>query len=281
MSLKHLLEELSRLPLEEKVYTPGTLRQWKIGTVQKQSDGSWKLHQASGRSTFSLGNPKGAQLHARSPVAPLMGGMRAPDPAVLAAIRTPIAPRIQPSFGDGVSMKNRGHLEQVEKDIEALPWEEAHIFNAKGERMHRLRGNATSVEIPDIPMDDMILTHNHPIGLALSTEDLQLAIFKNLGEIRAVSREHDGTYVHRLLRPAKGWPSIDTVAAVFSRDTERKLRKLLLDNLTPLLDKFLPDSRTGSAGRITFKQADYKFTEEYLAAHAHILKIPYVREKIS
>lgn len=271
--LSNLLEDLRASLQTERVYPIGTIRHWKSGAVQKQSDGSWKPRQ-----NLSIGlhgiHPESAK-HFKVPP------MRTPHEQVSKLLRTPIVPRIPHRMGDGHQIRDPRLLHRVEKDIESLHIEEAHIFDNTGHLVHQIRGNESSVRIPDVPMDHMTLTHNHPLGLSLSVDDLQLAVYKNLAEIRAVAREHDGVYVHRLLRPAEGWPSMDRVNQVMQAAEQRHMKQTLHDNIVPLIDPLLPDRVTGRPGLMTFREADRKYTEEFLAAHAYLLKIPYTTERVA
>jgi proteasome lid subunit RPN8/RPN11 len=93
-------------------------------------------------------------------------------------------------------------LAKFEDEVRNLDHEVAKFFDDKGKVISEnvTQGQKASVSIPDYVLDDairkaggdsrkVILTHNHPTSSGISAEDIRYVFMKQLGGIRAVTRE--------------------------------------------------------------------------------------------
>ncbi|MBI5192770.1 MAG: hypothetical protein HZA08_04930 [Nitrospirae bacterium] len=98
----------------------------------------------------------------------------------------------------------RQRLREVEKEIVKLKVEKAFIFNSDGTVFHQKLGDEDMVAFtPDEArkFGDKVLTHNHPLDITLSENDIFLARNTNLAEIRAVGDK----YIYSMKPGPDGW----------------------------------------------------------------------------
>lgn len=135
-----------------------------------------------------------------------------------------------PSINLDVNKKlSKSQLESITKmdDLEAITQfnktEHAGVFKPDGTKVFAKKGGKKSVNfsgVESLYMQDNILTHNHPDGFTFSPEDLYMAVTTNLKEIRAVG----SNYIHRLVRPEKGWESVVSVPSSMLKKAREKSR---------------------------------------------------------
>lgn len=119
--------------------------------------------------------------------------------------------------------------------------ESLHAFDTAGNNEWSLQGTAKQVRIP-YSMNinsDLIWTHNHPnernwtgvrsIGVSLSVNDLETAVYYNASEMRAVTP----TYTFAMKRPEKGWNASQHEV----RREYNKAKKAVLNELRAYLNK--------------------------------------------
>jgi len=123
-------------------------------------------------------------------------------------------------------------IEADERKLRLNTYETAIVYDAEGKELFRKKGGSSEVDFTAAEcakMKDAIVTHNHPSLTALdakydgvyqggsfSASDMIAAAGLDVAEIRAVGPE--GTY--RLVRPAKGWPSAETMDRVYRQKAE-------------------------------------------------------------
>jgi hypothetical protein len=98
----------------------------------------------------------------------------------------------------------RQRLRDVEKEIVKLDVEKAFIFNSDGTVFHQKLGNEDNIEFTSDEarkFQDKIFTHNHPLDITLSEEDIFLARNTSLAEIRAVGDK----YIYSMKPGPDGW----------------------------------------------------------------------------
>lgn len=150
------------------------------------------------------------------------------------------------------------NIQAIERRLVTLKKERVVLFDPDGRFVMQKDGykNYVSFTPDELGMfRGRILTHNHPpqkfkvspvtgekeeacgvfySGGSLSPKDVKVAIENNLMEVRAVTKAYvDGverTIVHRMQRPAKGWPSWPTFLW-FYRPTVRHVNERLRRHL--------------------------------------------------
>lgn len=95
-------------------------------------------------------------------------------------------------------------LREVEKELRKLAIEKAFILNSDGTIFHQKMGSDERIDFtPDEArkFSGKIFTHNHPLGITLSPDDVFLARDSNLAEIRNVG----GGYIYSMQPGPDGW----------------------------------------------------------------------------
>jgi hypothetical protein len=121
-------------------------------------------------------------------------------------------------------------------------FETAVAFDQNGNIVINKPGAATSVSFTEeeaLKLKDTVFTHNHPrswaypentigrIGSSFSSQDIYLAINRDLAEMRAVTP----TYTFIMKRPKEGWPPINLAKLEFTSadmKVERNARRVLM-----------------------------------------------------
>lgn len=101
-------------------------------------------------------------------------------------------------------------LAKFEDEVRSLDHEVAKFFDNNGKVISESvsQGEGASVSIPDFILDDairkaggdsrkVILTHNHPTSTGISAEDIRYVFLKQLGGIRAVTREGHAYFLRK------------------------------------------------------------------------------------
>lgn len=112
----------------------------------------------------------------------------------------------------GYTQKMKRNILGVERQIRTKKDEELHIFNSKGEKLHKMQGKGAGVKFDGYKVPpNSILTHNHPralnergimrIGNSFSPVDILTVVRVNAKEVRAVTP----TYTFSMKRPPGGW----------------------------------------------------------------------------
>ena len=160
--------------------------------------------------------------------------------------RTPI---IKPS-DNGESIGDKMPLVlDYEGEIKNNKIESAGIYDLNGNLILKKKGNKNSVSFDlreQFLMRDKVLTHNHPVELGFSNEDIELAFFNKLSEIRAVT----GKYTYSL--SPTSIPSEDTIKEMMKE--YRKTSKLVRVKLT---DEY-------NSGKISIEEFRENFDHEQI-----------------
>lgn len=99
----------------------------------------------------------------------------------------------------------RDAIDAAEDEIRHLPRERVIVADKDGSILAKIDGESDHVQIPgDVisVIHDTLFTHNHPTGQSLSAEDVSLAVYANVKEMRATVPD-GGAWVLR--RPDDGW----------------------------------------------------------------------------
>lgn len=131
------------------------------------------------------------------------------------------------AIGGKFRLKGEGEKQaQCEDTIRDEAVEYMAGYTSAGKQFFISKGDATSVAIPDKAqkskhMQGAVLTHNHPAGRSFSTSDVEVGSYFALGEMRAVSKQHDYSIKPDLSistgsRLPGGWPIRSEILAVHS-----------------------------------------------------------------
>jgi hypothetical protein len=110
-------------------------------------------------------------------------------------------------------------IHAFEREKYKQSFESAMVVDFRGQKAFTKDGTSDQVAFTSEEVNQMasgILSHNHPDGWnfeavdtrsggnSFSRDDLEIAVGADLSEIRAISRK----YIHSILRPPNGWPSL-------------------------------------------------------------------------
>ncbi len=192
------------------------------GTMRKDSDG-WKASVPPGAPFVPVTNPVGMVMHAWQ--------VFGKKPLVVTERVAPAAPKalLDPD-------KSLPPFEQAVRRSEATiighPHERALVFDKDGKVIFAREGGRGSVGFSGEELAKFkgrVFTHNHPeMGGSFSPADIQLASSHDLHEIRAVAHNSpvllDGkSYIHRAIRPANGWESLEPALNAFLQEMGKPL----------------------------------------------------------
>ena len=120
---------------------------------------------------------------------------------------------------------------EMENRLRPQKFESLAIFDKDGNQILFKDGEQYEVAVTDdelIKMKDQIVTHNHPRGWefdasdprykgnSFSQEDLVLAAYADVAEIRAVST----AYRFSMKRPSQGWPSVQKIIEIVEQERD-------------------------------------------------------------
>ena len=131
-------------------------------------------------------------------------------------------------------------IEEWEDKIRNEKIENAYMFDKNGKLLYKAKGNENSVDFTSDEWSNArgnIVTHNHPIDIAFSEEDIQQALLCQLKEMRAVTK----TKVHIARFPEKFWKDKTTRTRMLVYEKRDKLYDSYKENIVPVLEKIDPE----------------------------------------